>query len=1004
MAEMTPEMAFLQSMQSNTNNYNPITYQNNDAQQDEEEEEEYDPSHIVPDQADDSNRSTPMVQSASEDEAATPSRPVSQASDTKVVETTAATPTRQPPKTLGGFIVDDDDDDEDETPVTRPKLAGSNGLLNVAQSSTNTPKRSLTQTPNAFLTPDVSIQKTTQEQGVSDVPSNGPPDSTFNHTAVLPNPSAELDSTSTNASQTLPVVDTPTATSGLSASLPKSRLPHDRVGILEDRIADDPRGDLDAWLSLINEHRKRNKLDEARGVYDRFFKVFPTAAEQIIAYVNMELQNDDFFRVEQIFTRFLMNVHNVHLWSTYLDYVRRRNNLTTDTTGAARQIVSQTYEFVLQTIGHDKDAGPIWSDYIQFVKSGPGVLGGNGWQDQQKMDTLRKAYQRAICVPTQAVTGLWKEYDNFEMGLNKMTGRKFLQEKSPAYMTARSANMALQNLTKDLDRTTLPRLPPALGFDGDVEYMNQVEIWKRWINWEKEDNLVLKDEDLQAYKSRIVYVYKQALMALRFWPEMWYDAAEFCFQNDMESAGNDFLTQGIAANPESCLLAFRRADRVELTTADITDVKERGDLVKEPYNTLFDALYELINITTKRETQAIARVKESFAQQALASPTRSADGDEAGAEEEARNAREATQKAQIEAIRNGNAVQIKLLSKTVSYAWIAYMRAIRRIQGKGKPGDAAEGGMRQAFVDARRRGRITSDVYIANALMEHHCYQDASATRIFERGMKLFPEDENFALEYLKHLITLHDIINVRMVFESVVNKITQKPENTHKAKVLYLYFHEYESRYGELGQLIKLEKRMHELFPDDPQLSRFAHRYASPGFDPTAIRPIISPTTQAKPRSLPTIGIPPPVKMQDSPRPSVAQVANSPKRPLEESDNEAFQPRKMIRAESPLKGAAGRRLDAKRNQQRAAENHAIGKTPNIGQPLPPPPLPREISYLLSIIPRAETYKASTFAPHKMVELLRNLELPQGQQLRPPIPGPPPSSYGQLNGPYQFHR
>lgn len=62
-----------------------------------------------------------------------------------------------------------------------------------------------------------------------------------------------------------------------TVTVPKARLPHDRAGILEDRIKEDPRGDLEAWLSLISEHRKRNKLDDARAVYDRFFKVFPSA-------------------------------------------------------------------------------------------------------------------------------------------------------------------------------------------------------------------------------------------------------------------------------------------------------------------------------------------------------------------------------------------------------------------------------------------------------------------------------------------------------------------------------------------------------------------------------------------------------------------------------------------------------------------------------------------------------------------------------------------------------
>ena len=79
------------------------------------------------------------------------------------------------------------------------------------------------------------------------------------------------------------------------------------------------------------------------------------------------------------------------------------------------------YEAVIEAVGIDKDAGKLWQDYIQFIKSGPGVLGGTHWQDQQKMDLLRKAYQRAICIPTQAVESLWREYNAFEMSLNKLT-------------------------------------------------------------------------------------------------------------------------------------------------------------------------------------------------------------------------------------------------------------------------------------------------------------------------------------------------------------------------------------------------------------------------------------------------------------------------------------------------------------------------------------------------------------------------------------------------------
>jgi len=69
-----------------------------------------------------------------------------------------------------------------------------------------------------------------------------------------------------------------------SVLAPKARLPHDMTGLLEDRIQEDPYGDLEAWLSLISEHKRRNKIDDARAVYERFFKVFPTAVSLLPIY------------------------------------------------------------------------------------------------------------------------------------------------------------------------------------------------------------------------------------------------------------------------------------------------------------------------------------------------------------------------------------------------------------------------------------------------------------------------------------------------------------------------------------------------------------------------------------------------------------------------------------------------------------------------------------------------------------------------------------------------
>lgn len=152
----------------------------------------------------------------------------------------------------------------------------------------------------------------------------------------------------------------------------------------------------------------------------------------------MESELNEFFRLEQIFNRTLLTIPNIGLWTVYLDYVRRRNPLTTDTSGNARRTISSAYDLALQYVGMDKDSGDIWNDHVDFIRSSPGNVGGSGWQDQQKMDLLRKAYQKAICVPTQAVNTLWKEYDQFEMGLNKLTVRVATTLEMNTKLTSRS--------------------------------------------------------------------------------------------------------------------------------------------------------------------------------------------------------------------------------------------------------------------------------------------------------------------------------------------------------------------------------------------------------------------------------------------------------------------------------------------------------------------------------------------------------------------------------------
>ncbi|KAK2609740.1 hypothetical protein N8I77_003227 [Diaporthe amygdali] len=745
--------------------------------------------------------------------------------------------------------------------------------------------------------------------------------------------------------------------------------PQDVVTTLEARIKEDPRGAMDAWLDLMAELRARNNVESIRSVYERFLAVFPQSADIWTAYMELELSMNNFGGAEELFKRTLPTIRNVRLWTVYLDYIRRRNDLS-DTTGQARETIAKCFEFVLSSVGVDKDSGPIWAEYIQFIKSGPGQVGETDWASRQKMDQLRKTYQRAIAIPTRNLNTLWREYDQFEMGIDKKVGRALLAQHSPNYMSAKSTNMALDNITRGLQRTNLPRLPPAPGFDGDDDYTEQIELWKKWISYEQSDPLDLKTEDSATLKKRVLYVYQQALMALRFWPEMWVDAAEWCFENEMvgpdgRDNGLELLLQGIEANPESVLLALKHADRVEAThpVAEGDEAKaNRGNAIKAPYSKVLDTLYDLVKKAKDQEKAVIDKINENIASESA--PQRSADDEEDFDASEDKDARIAAKQAQIKAIQQGFSARTNVLSRTISFVWIALARAMRRVQGKGVVGSAI-GGMRQVFTDARQRGRLTSDVYVAIALMEWKVYKDNAGVKIFERGARLFPEDEYFMVEYLQFLHSRDDFTNARVVFENCVKKMTEKPGSADKAKALFAYFHKYESQFGDRSQFVKLEQRMAELFPDDPKLAHFKARFATANFDPIAARIIVSPSAQLRPKN-----IMPSIEQRgsvlNSPRPSVRQpnsprqqFVNSPKRPLpvEDLDDSLNPPRKMQRGESPLKGAAGRRLNQQNRMQAA-------------------PISRDITFLLSQIPPASAYDFPRFNSGNMVRFIRDIPVP----------------------------
>jgi cleavage stimulation factor subunit 3 len=149
-------------------------------------------------------------------------------------------PSSKPPnkqRSAGGFLVEDSDsEDETATPASQGTARGA-----------------------AARAAPSALRNNHAAQAAGSVPSVVSPSSQVN--TVVPTPTDVV----------------PSATGLATAGAGRARLPNDTVGILEDKIREDPRGAMDSWLALMAEHRKRNKTNDARKVYERFLELFPTS-------------------------------------------------------------------------------------------------------------------------------------------------------------------------------------------------------------------------------------------------------------------------------------------------------------------------------------------------------------------------------------------------------------------------------------------------------------------------------------------------------------------------------------------------------------------------------------------------------------------------------------------------------------------------------------------------------------------------------------------------------
>uniref|UniRef100_A0A7N0T936 Suppressor of forked domain-containing protein n=1 Tax=Kalanchoe fedtschenkoi TaxID=63787 RepID=A0A7N0T936_KALFE len=233
----------------------------------------------------------------------------------------------------------------------------------------------------------------------------------------------------------------------------------------------------------------------------------------------------------------------------YIRFIRKVN----DRRGVeGQEETRKAYDFMLSYVGGDIGSGPVWMEYITFLKTLPAL---NPQEKSHRMTALRKVYQRAVVTPMHHVDQLWKDYENFENSVSRALAKSLISEYQQKCNSARAVYRELKKFVDEIDWNMLA-VPPAGSHKEEMQWI----AWKRFLAFEKGNPQRI--DNLSADK-RIVYTYEQCLMYLYHYPDVWYDYATWCARAGSVDLAVKVFQRAVKALPESEMLRYAYAELEE---------------------------------------------------------------------------------------------------------------------------------------------------------------------------------------------------------------------------------------------------------------------------------------------------------------------------------------------------------------------------------------------------------------------------------------------------------
>lgn len=362
-----------------------------------------------------------------------------------------------------------------------------------------------------------------------------------------------------------------------------------------DNVIVDDKYNIEAAEIIANE-AQHLPITEAAPLYEQLLTLFPTAAKYWKQYVeaHMAVNNDD--ATKQLFSRCLLNCLQIPLWRCYIRFIRKVN----EKKGIeGQEETRKAFDFMLSYLGADIASGPVWMEYITFLKTLPAQ---NTQEESQRMTAVRKVYQKAIVTPTHHIEQLWKDYESFENSVSRQLAKGLLSEYQPKYNSARAVYRERKKYVDEIDWNMLA-VPPSGSYKEELQWM----AWKRLLAFEKGNPQRI---DSASSNKRIIFTYEQCLMYLYHYPDIWYDYATWHAKTGSIDAAVKVFQRALKALPDSEMLRYAYAELEESRGAIQSAKKIYESLLGDGVNTT--ALAHIQFIRFLRRTEGVEAARKYF--------------------------------------------------------------------------------------------------------------------------------------------------------------------------------------------------------------------------------------------------------------------------------------------------------------------------------------------------------------------------------------------------------